>query len=39
MEDFRMEKRLRDVSVLKSAGGAPRELRMILAQMIKEEEG
>ncbi len=36
MEDYRMEKRLRDVSVLKSAGGAPRELRMILAEMIKE---
>ena len=36
MEDYRMEKRLRDVSVLKSAGGAPRELRAILAQMIQE---
>ncbi len=36
MEDYRMEKRLRDVSVLKSTGGAPRELRLILADRIKE---
>ena len=36
MEDYRMEKRLRDVSVLKSAGGAPRELRAILAEWLKE---
>lgn len=37
MEDYRMEKRLRDVSVLKSAGGAPRELKALLAEMLQEE--
>jgi alkylation response protein AidB-like acyl-CoA dehydrogenase len=36
MEDYRMEKRLRDVSVLKSAGGAARELRNILAEKLSE---
>ena len=36
MEDYRIEKRLRDVSVLKSAGGSPRELRALLADWIEE---
>jgi alkylation response protein AidB-like acyl-CoA dehydrogenase len=36
MEDYRMEKRYRDVNTLKCAGGSPRELAMIIAQAAKE---
>jgi len=37
MEDYRMEKRYRDVNTLKSAGGGPRDLRMIIAEIGREE--
>jgi len=32
MEDYRMEKRLRDVSVIKSMAGSPDQLRLLIAE-------
>ncbi len=37
MEDYRMEKRYRDVNSLKCAGGSPRDLRAIIAETIGEK--
>jgi alkylation response protein AidB-like acyl-CoA dehydrogenase len=38
MEDYRMEKRLRDVSVVKSLHGAPDQLRLLLAEIDSTRE-
>jgi alkylation response protein AidB-like acyl-CoA dehydrogenase len=37
MEDYRMEKRYRDVNTLKSAGGSGRDLRRLIAGLSREE--
>ena len=37
MEDYRMEKRYRDVNTLKSAGGGQRELRRLIAELGEED--
>lgn len=36
MEDYRMEKRFRDINTLKCAGGGPRDLRMIISELNRE---
>jgi len=37
MEDYRMEKRYRDINSLKSAGGSARDLRMLIAGLTRED--
>jgi hypothetical protein len=37
MEDYHLEKRLRDVSVLKSLHGAPDQLRLFLNELARTE--
>jgi hypothetical protein len=38
MEDYRLEKRLRDVATLKSLHGAPDQLRLYLNELGKDRE-